>query len=443
MASSPPYRRPGNVRMGELFILIFSAVGSGPAGTEGLVGSCGLTLAIIAIVVFPFFWSYVQALVAIELAVEYRKATGAVGAWSRSLFGRGASLNASAWVIGMQCSTAALVSEVSVSYFRAYWPHTLETYWQQVLLTLGIIAVSLVVNVSGVQNSAWVMWLFTFNALAAFGTLAAVSVPKLDARRFDNPFRSARQVNWGELVNLLIFNSSGYDATAAIAPRVANIRETMWLACALAGCSLSALYVACLTLPYLATRDDSAAWQSGHFVVAARELSGDWLALWVLVACVLTNVQVFISALMTASYTLAGVAEAGLAPRWLAPRPSGVPVDSIVACAALAAAFGFLPLLVNLSIQAIFYVFIMVVELGCFIRYARTSAVFPSLSGPVARRAVVAIPAALSMWVLVVQNRYVSFGIYTFAALFAAAVLRAEARPEPAGPSKAFAVVLG
>jgi hypothetical protein len=47
------------------------------------------------------------------------------------------------------------------------------------------------------------------------------------------------------------------------------------------------------------------------------------------------------------------------------------------------------------------------------------------------------------MWVLVVQNRYVSFGIYTFAALFAAAVLRAEARPEPAGPSKAFAVVLG
>ena len=44
----------------QLFILIFSAVGSGPAGTEGIVGAVGLTLAIVGIVVFPLLWGSVQ-----------------------------------------------------------------------------------------------------------------------------------------------------------------------------------------------------------------------------------------------------------------------------------------------------------------------------------------------------------------------------------------------
>jgi len=105
-----------------LFILIFSAVGSGPWGIEGVIGSCGVFVGVILVLAFPFAWGFVQALIAAELSVKFKNVNGSVGEWSRQLFGAALSQNATAWLVLMQCSTAAFVTEVTVTYVDAFWP---------------------------------------------------------------------------------------------------------------------------------------------------------------------------------------------------------------------------------------------------------------------------------------------------------------------------------
>lgn len=413
-----------------LFVIIFSAVGSGPAGIEGIVGSCGLLIGLIAIVVFPFLWGLVQALISAELSIKYSDLNGAVGAWTNQIFGRTFARNAAAWVVLMQCSTAAFVSEVTVTYIQAYWPGAITEWGQQYALSLGIIATSVAINSFSIRGVAKVMAYLTLNAVAAFATLVAYAVHRgLDARRFEagRLRERARALDWSECLNLLVYNSAGYDASAAVVSHVYKPRQTVPLAMAMVGCCIAALYVSALAFPYLATNDPASSWQSGHFVVVARELQGEWLATWIAVTCGLTNLQVYLSALMTASYTVQSMASQGVFPNarvWGARRrlgDAGTPVPAIALCALASALFSLAPLLVNLSLQAILYVFIMGAEIACFLRDNGEHAGNPSapsarwgrqgalLVGKLwQRRAAVVAPVALSAWVLVVQRRAVA-----------------------------------
>ena len=133
--------------------------------------------------------------------------------------------------------------------------------------------------------------------------------------------------------------------------------------------AIALVYVAPITLPYLATSDPASAWQSGHFVVIARELGGPRLEAWVLVACVGTNMQMFASALQSAMFTCQGMAKLGIFPEWLAKSSeSGIPRRALCTCALGGLLFGFLPLMVNLSIEGILFIAIMLVEMLCFLR---------------------------------------------------------------------------
>jgi amino acid transporter len=204
---------------------------------------------------------------------------------------------------------------------------------------------------------------------------------------------------------------------------------------------IGGLYILCLTFPYLASRDDHTEWQSGHFVVVARRLGGEWLALWIMAACIATNIQIYVSSLLTASTTLHGMSDAGVLPRWLGlgwPQwrwlrwivgdKEGVAVRSVLLCSFISILFGTLPLLINLSIESILYVLIMLMEVLCFLRAggAAKSAVFPSLAGPFARKMLVVCPVVLAMWVLVVQNSFISFATYAVLALVAAWRIRPD-----------------
>ena len=172
------------------------------------------------------------------------------------------------------------------------------------------------------------------------------------------------------------------------------------------------LYVSALTFPYLATRDTAASWQSGHFVVVAREVSGERLATWVFVSCVLTNVQVYISALLTASRTLQSMALSGvISPQTGLARldSKGTPYVATALCAVISIVFGCAPLLVNLSIESILYVFIMFAEIAIFLRDDPDRSTYAAVAGTRARRmALTTMPLILSVWVLLSQNRLVA-----------------------------------
>jgi len=389
-----------------LFILIFSAVGSGPCGIEGIVGSCGITLAVILVVAFPFFWGFVQALVAAELSVKYSRENGGACYWCAQLFGSALARNATAWLVLMMCSTSAFVTEVTVTYFEAYWPGVFADYWKRFGLGLAIIAAaSLCVALLEVKHVGFVMWAFSINSIAAFVALVAVSASHgLDVKRLENPARAYRTVNWAECLNLLIYNSAGYDSAASVVKHVRNPRVNVPLAMVAVAFVIAVLYVLALLLPYMASDDSRGEWQSGHFVVVARVLGGEWLAAWITAACALSNLQVYTSSLLTASNTLRSMCS-------LSKR------DATLACALLSVGFVFVPLLVNLSIESVLYVFIMAAELACFLRDDGDGALVVGDLGW--RRALTLPPLALCAWVLVVQQRAVAAPVIGAAAVVA------------------------
>jgi amino acid transporter len=262
----------------------------------------------------------------------------------------------------------------------------------------------------------------------------------LNWNRLHGLHASVRTVRWDQLVNLLIYNSAGYDASAAIISHVIDPRTTVPIAMVLVAVSIALLYSSALLFPYLALSDDASAWQSGHFVVAARELGGDTLALWIMIACMLTNLQIYVSALMTASYTVHSMSAAGIFPRALNTAVAGTPPQlAIGACALVSLVFGAAPLLVNLSIESVLYVCIMLAELACFLKDDGDRSSTFRIS-PAWRRAACVGPVVLSMWVLVVQNRYVTMATLACVTLLALFSIRPEAAVERRCGSPARAI---
>jgi len=416
--SGPPHGR--TIGFFNLFIIVFSAVGSGPSGIEGIIGSSrGVVLALVGIIVFPFVWGFVQALVSAELSIKYKQLNGAVGAWSKQLFGNQLAANVSLWVVLMQCSTAAFVSEVTLTYAQAYWSRAHWSAWERIGLTVGIIAVSAAINLGSIDFASRVMWIFSINSTAAFAALVGAAFYRgIDPSRLHGFSASVRTVRWDELVNLLIYNSAGYDAASSIISHVSNPRTNVPAAMVLVAVTIAVLYSCALVFPYLASKDEASAWQSGHFVTVARDLGGDWLALWILVSCLLTNLQIYVSALLTASYTVHSMAVANIFPASLGTKAaSGAPRRAILACAFCSLLFGLAPLLVNLSVESVLYVFIMLTELACFLRDDGEHESTFRLSRRW-RRAITVPPVALAMWVLVVQNRYVALATLAAVSLY-------------------------
>ena len=90
------------------------------------------------------------------------------------------------------------------------------------------------------------------------------------------------------------------------------------------------------------------------------------------------------------------------------------PRAAIAACAVLSFLFGCAPLLVNLSVESILYVFIMLAEVAIFLRDDPSRSVFASVAGTRSKRRVwTIVPLVLSVWVLLVQDKRVALPTLT------------------------------
>ena len=214
--------------LAETFINIFSAVGSGPAGIEGIIGgSGGLPLALAGAVIFPFLWGYPQAVAALDLSLRFTKDGGAVTLWTSSLFGRNAARNVALWSVAVQCCTAALVSEVSLTYTEVFFGIDGEAHSYVGMLGFSVVIILLsgAINAVSLTFTARAFSWFTVNSLLAFGTLCILSMvemsrrgPRALAARFSA--RTPSQSGWAEIVNLLVYNSGGFDSVASLVHKI-------------------------------------------------------------------------------------------------------------------------------------------------------------------------------------------------------------------------------
>ena len=406
-------QRPKQQAIGllSLFIYTFSAVGSGPAGIEGIIGNSSPLFAILGILLFPFFWSYAQALISAELSLRYKDSNGGAAAWALKLFGRKACFLIGTFIILIQCSTAAFVNEVSVSYIQTVSPG-FNTYGKQLMLCILLILASVAVNVVSIDFTSKMCMLFTINALVSFGVLVVLSFPKLDIHRLteDNIGKSYKKIDWPVLVNLLVYNSAGYDASASIIDYVVNPKSNVPRSILLTAFTISILYISSLLFPYLASRDSYQDWQVGHFSLAAKQIGGTWLQMWIVVACILTDAQIYFASLQTASYTLLALADYGVYWKWGSKKTSrGTPHAAMFACALLSLAFAIAPLNVNLTIESVLSSIILIFEAGCLMYIDKKTIFAPR--DKLQRFFIIAAPVILATFAISVQPTYTLFAV--------------------------------
>jgi amino acid transporter len=278
-----------------------------------------------------------------------------------------------------------------------------------------IIGISFVLNYVSINFSARVFKYLIAFTLAVFSFLVAFSLPELDSSRLnENPLVEYKKVDWPLFINLLIFNSAGFDAGGSIISYVQQPRQTVPLAMLLVGFGSTALYITTLLLPYMAVNDARADWQAGHLSVVALQLGGKGLQVLVILACAIVNLQVYSVSLQTAAYTTAAMADQNVFPKrvgvgkrmlTLTKQTSrGTPSHALVFCGLLSAGFALAPFVVNLAIESVLYSAVMFAQIGCVLNLEEKNRLFV----PQNRRwrlCLVVIPMLLATWIVIVQHQ--------------------------------------
>jgi amino acid transporter len=402
-----------------LVVIIFSNVGSGPAAIEGVIGSGGLIIGMLGILIFPIFWGYIQALLSAELSVQYNAHNGGLPAWCARQNNKCLAFNTALWILAIESSTAALVSQATAEYLRTVVPQ-FEDYGPRVALSVLIILLSFLLNYVSINFSAYVLQHLIAFTMVIFAVLIGFAVSNIDAahgkRARENPFVEYKTVDWALLVNLLIFNSAGFEAGGSIISHVHKPRKNVPFAMLIVGVSTTVIYITTLTLTYVAVDDERKDWQAGHLSVVAQKLGGRLLQGLTILACSIVNLQVYSVSLQTAAYTTAAMADQNVFPKkvgfgkckltFATQSDQGAPSHALIFCGLVSTAFALAPFVVNLAIESVLYSAVMLAQIGCVLNLDEKNRIFVPQRRQW-RLCLLIIPILLAIGVVVVQSQLI------------------------------------
>ena len=415
-----PFKPKRNLGFWRVFFVIFSAVGSGPAGIEGIVSSANsISLALIAIAVFPLFIAVPEALITLELTKKFGDTNGGASVWFKKIYHSNFfSFLQTSFLVLYDCSTSALVAESTILYIGTLVPW-FSTYIWQAVASLAIIFVSYGISYVSLDFVAKTVTILTLHTVVVYGLLVGYSAKNFSISRLDNPVDGGRGVHWAYFINLLVFNSCGYDAAASIITFVKNPDRTVPYAIFAASVVVAVMYETILLVTYAGSKDPASSWDTGFFAKVAGEVAGRWLQIWIIVASSLINLQLFIAALTSAIYSLQGAASLGAMPSWFAvvDAKSGTPRNALLFCGAISILFGFVPFQINLALESVLYSFLILGQIACFFSVKPSEYFFLTKSAWV-KYLLILPPAIIAAFSIAVQNSMVIFFTFLVVLLF-------------------------
>ena len=150
-----------------VFLMIFCLVAGGYFGMEDMVSGTGPGLTILILIVFPFFWSIPQALIASELG-SAMPVEGGYYKWVQRAFGEFWGFQVGWWrTISCYVDTTLYII-LAVAYIDAFIPlGTVGSF----LAKLAIVAIFTVINILGIQEVAritTILMVFVLATLVVF-----------------------------------------------------------------------------------------------------------------------------------------------------------------------------------------------------------------------------------------------------------------------------------
>lgn len=294
-----------------LVALTFFCVAGGAYGFEDAVGAAGPAIALAALLVAPWLWSFPTALMTAELSAAMPEDGGYV-VWVERAFGRFWGFQEGWW--SWLCSFAdnALYPVMFLDYLKFLRGDMAPG--ERWLIGLALVAATTWLNIRGAQLVGASLVVFAAFVLAPFAVMVALGAPQVEAGAW---LAAGGKGDWALLVSVVLWNTSGWDNAGTVAGEVEKPSWTYPVAMAAS--------VALVTLAYLLPVAVGAgvdhnwqAWEEGYFPKIAATIGGDWLGAWITIAGLVSAAGLLSALLCTSSRVPYAMAARGMLPALLA-----------------------------------------------------------------------------------------------------------------------------
>mmetsp|Transcript_14269 Transcript_14269/g.20726 ORF Transcript_14269/g.20726 Transcript_14269/m.20726 type:complete len:656 (-) Transcript_14269:223-2190(-) len=372
---SLPERKEGVLTLWTLVGIMYFASSGGPEGTEGLVASAGPGGALLGIVVAAFLWSAPIALMSAELGTIVPENGGAM-VWARAAFGAGSCRGDAIAFCAGWCSflftavDAALYPSMFVSYLVAgtglhLMPQTIlgiKLFFCAALILHNCAGVGAVGESSKVMIVLLLCPFVVFIVTAFSGVASWPFSPEQWTVVPDEP-------NYGEIVLLLAWNLGMWESAAACAGEVKDPVKTFPRALAIVVLLVVANYVIPI-LAFTAVEPDWKNYVNGCYVDIARKYGGLGFGAAVALGQCISTTGLFENGLVKNSYTLCGMSEQTLLPRFFQLRwvRTDAPVPAIIFSSLVTGCFVCLSdFSAVLGVDMLLYAGVLTIEIASFV----------------------------------------------------------------------------
>ncbi|KAH7460106.1 putative polyamine transporter [Phytophthora ramorum] len=316
-----------------LALITYFNVSGGPWGSEPIVAACGPFVGIMATLVFPFIWCLPLALSFAELFSAF-PTDSSFCTWVGKAFGRrmGFQVGYWSWVAGVIDNAIYPCLMVDSVYAVLSGPHELHSFmvptWMY-LVRVTVATVFMLPTIFSIDAVGRFLLVLGLAMVAPFVVLVVVSAPQINTA---NWFIVSASPQWSQLVSVLYWSYSGFDAAGAYASEIDSPRQTYPRAMMLTVGLVALTY----SVPFLAAsgvnKPSYSLWRDGYYPMIAEKISGPGLRTWFLGCALLGNLGVYIAKMTKNGFLLAGMADLGLAPNYFIKRTAsnGVPRRAIL-----------------------------------------------------------------------------------------------------------------
>ncbi len=361
-----------------VFVMFFNVSG-GAYGVEGIAGTVGPGLALLALIIVPLVWSLPETLIIGELASMLPE-EGGYYRWVRRAFGE-------FWAFQNGWATW-LYSLVDMALYPVLFNEYLKWFFPQIgsgsawIVSLAVIWGAAAINLRGAlpvgRVSIWAgsFVLFAFLALAVFAIPHAQHAPW---KPFANPGTTAG-AGFAVALSIVLWNYIGWDNASTVQGEVIDASRSYPRALMVALPLVTLSYFVPL-LPALAASDGSA-WKDGSWPAIAMQVTGGagpFIASMIAFGGLVSALALFNALLLSYSRIPLAMAVDGLLPKALAQTDSrGTPRRAVLLSAVFYSVFVLVPFGKLVVADVLLYAIALMLEFGALIALRRRE---PELRG--------------------------------------------------------------
>src|SRR5713226_5872618 len=253
-----------------LVALTFFCVAGGAYGIEDAVGAGGPRLALLALLIVPWLWSFPTALMTAELSAAMPEDGGYV-IWVERAFGRfwGFQEGWLSWLCSFADNALYPVMFVDyLSYLRGDMAPS-----ERWLIGVAVIAATTWLNIRGTRLVGMSLIVLTALVLAPFAVMVVLGVPQIHAASW---LARGGKGNWALLLSIVLWNTSGWDNAGTCAGEVEKPSKTYPAAMAAAVVLVTFAYLLPVVVG-VGVDQNWEQWEEGYFPKVAAAIGGEWL----------------------------------------------------------------------------------------------------------------------------------------------------------------------